>query len=138
MANIRAIRISIPPAKPQGSKNAYMINGKIVMTEAAVGLKKARQQASDLIAMAARSNGWERLAKDASAQVLIAHYMERPKTVTRKNPTVKPDLDKIVRYCLDAITQSGAVWQDDAQVVWIYASKQYAEIARTDLEIRCD
>lgn len=47
-----------------------------------------------------------------------------PKRV-RAWPTKKPDIDKITRSTLDALTQAGA-WQDDSQVVDLYVRKRYA------------
>jgi Holliday junction resolvase RusA-like endonuclease len=41
-------------------------------------------------------------------------------------PASTPDLDKLVRAVGDAITDSGVVWKDDAQVVQIRAMKRYA------------
>lgn len=38
---------------------------------------------------------------------------------------VRPDLDKLVRALLDALT--GVVWRDDAQVVSLRAGKEYAD-----------
>lgn len=40
-------------------------------------------------------------------------------------PISMPDLDKLVRGVLDALT--GRVWDDDSQVVELHASKVYAE-----------
>ena len=40
-------------------------------------------------------------------------------------PATKPDLDKLVRAVLDAITAAGTVWADDARVVEITAAKVY-------------
>ena len=37
----------------------------------------------------------------------------------------RPDLDKLCRAGLDAITMAGGVWQDDAQVCDLLASKMY-------------
>ena len=39
-------------------------------------------------------------------------------------PTTKPDLDKLLRACLDALT--GVAWGDDAQVVQAWCRKVYA------------
>ena len=59
--------------------------------------------------------------------VLDAHfYLPRPKSVkNRALPWRKPDLDKLVRGLCDALT--GTVVGDDAQVVKIVATKQYAD-----------
>lgn len=42
-----------------------------------------------------------------------------------KFPTTKPDTDKLLRACLDALT--GVCWRDDAQVILAVAVKVYAE-----------
>jgi crossover junction endodeoxyribonuclease RusA len=52
----------------------------------------------------------------------------RPKSVpVRKRPrhTAKPDLDKLIRAALDALT--GIIYQDDSQVVSISATKCYCD-----------
>ena len=42
-----------------------------------------------------------------------------------KHPAVRPDLDKLVRAVLDALT--GVAFRDDAQVVTLTARKRYCE-----------
>jgi Holliday junction resolvase RusA-like endonuclease len=49
----------------------------------------------------------------------------RPRTVTRQEPTVPPDLDKLVRGVLDALT--AIAYRDDAQVTRLTASKAYGD-----------
>jgi Holliday junction resolvase RusA-like endonuclease len=48
-------------------------------------------------------------------------------------PAVKPDVDKLARAVLDALT--GTLWRDDKQVVWLEASKHYGEPVRCELEV---
>ena len=58
--------------------------------------------------------------------VLLAFTFPRPKSITvKKRPhhTVSPDLDKLVRACLDAMTHT--VYMDDSQIVSINATKSY-------------
>lgn len=57
--------------------------------------------------------------------VSIDFLLPRPKSVKRETPCVRPDLDKLVRCCLDPL--SGIVWGDDGQVVAITAWKRYVE-----------
>lgn len=59
-----------------------------------------------------------------AVRVTILFEMKAPKTVTRKYPHVKPDLDKLVRAVLDGLT--GVAYDDDSQVVFIEASKCYS------------
>ena len=47
----------------------------------------------------------------------------RPKTVKRKHPSVRPDLDNYIKAVLDGM--NGIVWKDDAQVVELTAVKTY-------------
>ena len=57
--------------------------------------------------------------------VTIWFHIERPKTVKRTHPTVKPDIDKLARAILDACTNGGA-WDDDSQVIELSLRKVYA------------
>ena len=57
-------------------------------------------------------------------------YLPRPKTIKKADrplPIVPPDVDKLLRGCLDAIGQSGYIWGDDSQVVEAVARKHYAD-----------
>lgn len=56
--------------------------------------------------------------------VTLTFHLPRPKTVHRTYPSVKPDLDKLIRCVLDAITDSG-LWADDGCVVELNARKIY-------------
>lgn len=61
-------------------------------------------------------------------KLVIQFLMPRPASVSvkkRPHPTVAPDLDKLARGVGDALKQAG-VYKDDAQVVVIQATKQYA------------
>ncbi len=58
--------------------------------------------------------------------VALMFHLPRPKTVKRPLPSVKPDLDKLVRCVFDAITDSG-LWSDDGCVTSVFASKQYVD-----------
>ena len=63
--------------------------------------------------------------------VKIVFVMPRPKATpkTRATPPAvkKPDLDKLVRAVLDALTSAG-VYADDSQVVTVHAHKRLAEL----------
>jgi crossover junction endodeoxyribonuclease RusA len=47
---------------------------------------------------------------------------------------VRPDLDKLVRAVLDALSEAG-VWRDDAQVVSVVARKAYGSAPGLTVEI---
>lgn len=67
-------------------------------------------------------------------KVELRFYLPRGKTVRRQQPHVKPDLDKLVRAVLDAMT--GYCYKDDGQVVIIEAMKEYADFGHPGVEIR--
>lgn len=65
--------------------------------------------------------------------VRLGFVLPRPKSTPKRSPTPpatkRPDLDKLTRAVLDALTN---VWlADDSQVVHIEASKRIAEIDET-------
>ena len=73
--------------------------------------------------------GWS--ARAAGAQLLdgpigldLVFYLPKPQRPKSDLPLVRPDLDKLVRAVLDALT--GICYRDDAQVVHILARKCYA------------
>lgn len=55
--------------------------------------------------------------------VSIGFFLPRPKRTKLDSP--RPDLDKLVRSCLDAMT--GVIYADDSQVVRVTASKRWAD-----------
>lgn len=62
-----------------------------------------------------------------SVEVSIIFWLSRPKGLSRKVSamTKKPDIDKLVRNVLDALT--GVVYRDDALVVRLVVEKSYAD-----------
>jgi len=65
------------------------------------------------------------LFKGAVSVHLIFDFI-RPKSVSQKReyPTVVPDLDNLTKLVLDAANK--ILWDDDSQIVQIYAGKRYA------------
>lgn len=63
---------------------------------------------------------------DCPVGLLVTFTLPRPASAPRRRwaPDRKPDLDKLLRAVLDALTASGAV-VDDARVVKASASKRY-------------
>lgn len=60
-----------------------------------------------------------------ACSVQIQFLMPKPVSVKRSLPSVRPDLDKLIRGVLDALKEAG-VYKDDGQVVKIWAIKIYA------------
>jgi len=64
----------------------------------------------------------------------LIFFMPRPKTVKREAPWVYPDLDKLLRAVLDALT--GKVYRDDGQVIWVHMGEEYADNEEPGVFIR--
>lgn len=122
------LRIAVPGTPtPQGSKIAGVSNnGTIYLREAAgARLYDWRDNVAWQASIQADQQGWEQAT--AAVEVSIVFFLPRPKTVKRHLPSVKPDLDKLVRSTFDGLTQSGAVWVDDSQACHLTVSKIYAD-----------
>lgn len=115
---------------PQGSKR-HVGNGVMIESSAKV---KPWREAVKAAALA------ERVAHTPGPVSIALHFMfPRPKSHygTGKNahiqkpsaPTwhsVKPDLDKLIRSTLDALTDCGLI-DDDSRVVQLFPSKRYTD-----------
>ena len=102
----------------QGSKNAYLRGERIVLVETAKRLPAWRFQ----ISTAARELGKDLIEFDA-VRVTLLFMLPQPKKPVRQYPTTKPDIDKLSRAVLDALT--GVLYKDDSQVTQLDAQKVY-------------
>lgn len=61
-----------------------------------------------------------------SVYVWIAFYMPRPASLPKRQTDMvkRPDIDKLGRACLDALTD--VCFEDDSQVINLYMYKRYA------------
>lgn len=92
--------------------------------------EKVRQTA--LAAMT--DNHFTGFGRGVPVELCVGFTVARPKTVRRFRPTVKPDLDKLLRCLMDGLTDSGII-HDDAQITNIAASKGY--VRSSDDHPRC-
>ena len=63
--------------------------------------------------------------KDGPVSIYLQFNLLKPKSAKRDHPYVRPDIDKLSRAVLDAL--SGVVYADDKQVVKLTASKHYVK-----------
>jgi Holliday junction resolvase RusA-like endonuclease len=137
-------------AKPGGSKKAFKHpkTGQIIVTDMSGAAGKTWR--SDVQSAATphfvdQETG-EFLTETGPLEVEITFWRARPKSHygTGKNrdlvkdtapayPTVKPDVDKLSRAVLDALT--GIAWKDDAQVISKSVRKRYDHGDRTEIRI---
>lgn len=129
---------------PQGSKRGFYNKnlGRVQMVESS---KKVAPWRQDVTAAAlntlAEHHGWQPPTK--ATQIDIVFHLPRPKAHYRTGNRAhelrpdapeyvdkKPDLDKLVRSTLDALTTAG-VLRDDCQVARLCVEKRYAG-ARVD------
>lgn len=116
---------------PQGSKKAVPVKGgRTVLIETNDARKKAwRTEVADAIA------GWKEAHPDEVAAcpltgplfLSVTFYFHRPASVSVKKrpyPTVKPDVDKVVRSIMDCLKINGLIG-DDALVIDLHAKKRY-------------
>lgn len=76
---------------------------------------------------AAEAAKWEVPGRAIPIGVSVSVALPRPKSLARKQTShvKKPDLDKLVRAVLDALTGIG--YEDDSQVTMIDAIKEYVK-----------
>ena len=128
---------------PQGSKKAFVnprTNRAIIVDDNSKPLRSWRQ---DVIEAAKKARG-NRPPLDVALSLHVTFNMPRPKghygtkglrPSAPSRVTTKPDLDKLLRALLDAITISG-IWQDDGRVAVVVASKVYSDLPGCEVTIR--
>ncbi|MDD5511327.1 MAG: RusA family crossover junction endodeoxyribonuclease [Dehalococcoidales bacterium] len=111
---------------PQGSTRAFVKAGKAVVTQHSARKLKDWRGA---IAAVAQDVQREQLFYDEKGvyAVKAVFYLRRPKSLPKKvrRHYKRPDLDKLVRALLDALT--GVLIPDDSHVFQVEAEKRYAE-----------
>lgn len=109
-------------AAPQGSKR-HVGHGRMIEASKKVGPWRER------VALAAHAHGWTLAPSGVPIGVDLLFVRPRPvSTPKRRTPpaTKKPDLDKLERAILDALT--GIAYTDDSQVTDIHSHKRLAAI----------
>jgi crossover junction endodeoxyribonuclease RusA len=105
---------------PQGSKR-HVGNGVLVESSKAVGSWRS------VVAWSVAQQ-WRWPPIPGAVCVDLEFVMPRPKATPKVTPPAvkKPDLDKLLRAILDALT--GVCWRDDSQVDDAHATKRIAEL----------
>lgn len=108
---------------PQGSKTAKCVNGRAVMWETSKKVKVWRDTVTAQAQIEMIAYKLQTITNPV--ELHLTFYLPKPKSVDRNLPSVKPDLDKLIRATCDALTKS-SIYKDDALVVFLWANKQYA------------
>lgn len=126
MADLVTFTVFGPPATKGSTVSFLGSNGKVI-TKADCRTLKAWSEA---VGWAAREARVPLIVKPKAVLVSVRFEFVCPPSVTdRYHPTVKPDVDKLLRATLDALTGIG--FSDDAQVIEIRALKVYGPKALT-------
>ena len=106
---------------PQGSTRAFVVKGKPIITSTAKGLSAWRRLVADVAQDFAPEQPWQ-----GPVGIDLHFGLPQPKSAPKTRrvwPDKRPDLDKLTRAVLDALTY--VVFADDSQVVEIRATKDY-------------
>ncbi len=106
---------------PQGSTRVWMVKGRPITTSSAKGLSAWRRLVADVAQHYAPQQPWE-----GPVGIDLHFGLPKPKSAPKTRrvwPDKRPDLDKLTRAVLDALTY--VVFADDSQVIEIRASKDY-------------
>ena len=109
---------------PQGSMRGYVRGGHVAITSDNTKLRPWRDSVAWAAVEAMRAQGLT--VFEGPMVVRCEFFLPRPKSTPKRItcPAKKPDLDKLLRSCLDAM--AGIVYRDDAQVVTLTGWKRYA------------
>lgn len=118
---------------PQGSKVCKCLGARPVMWEANSKLKTWRDTVTAQAQIEMIARGLESIVNPV--ELVLDFRLPKPKSVTRDVPSVKPDLDKLVRAIGDALTKSG-IYKDDALVIALAASKSYSDVPGVYISIQ--
>ncbi len=135
MTPVKSLRIEVfgdPIA--QGSKRAFVVKGKAILTESAGGrLKTWRSE----IVSAARDQLNGDGPMTGPVRVTLFFWVRQPKRSKNALPIVRPDVDKLERAILDSLVAAG-VMRDDAQVTTISSRKRYGDPPRCVIAVAED
>ena len=118
-------------AETKGSARAFKCGSRCIITNDNPKCKAWQKK----VTIAALQAG---VQKQARSQVLITFRIEIPKTYLKKRNagdphTMKPDIDKLIRPILDALT--GIAYEDDNCVYFVSAKKVWAKENSTEIMI---
>lgn len=112
---------------PGGSKNAFRVGNRIVVTDAGGKRNKAWRKAVAAAAVKAIAE-YKHCISTGALRVEMIFYIQRPKSHRKGGPryhTYRPDLLKLARSTEDAL--NGLVWMDDSQICEEELSKKWIE-----------
>lgn len=132
---------------PAGSKTAFAFKRKNGKLGAAVTDASKRAKPWKYAVAARVAEEWDAAPLDCALAVDLHFTMPRLKSHFRTGKhaallrddapdwhTVKPDVDKLIRPCFDAL--KGLVWKDDTVIAQVYSTKRYGEKPGVQIVVR--
>lgn len=119
---------------PQGSKRAFVVGNRARVVEDS----KKSAPWRDSVAAAAVDAMAGAAPIEGPVEVTVTFLFVRPASVTehaRPLPSVRPDIDKLIRAVLDGLT-AGGVYTDDSRVTDLHTRKRYGTVARAEITVR--
>jgi Holliday junction resolvase RusA-like endonuclease len=107
--------------RPQGSKKAFVIKGRAVLVDASEGNYEWRRVVTNELA-----NDPDLVRYKGAVNVSLAFFMEKAKSNKTNLMTQKPDIDKLARSVLDAMTNAELI-EDDSKVIYLSVTKSWAD-----------
>jgi Holliday junction resolvase RusA-like endonuclease len=108
---------------PQGSKRAFVRGKRAVLVEMSTRVAPWRDAITTAALAASVPAGWLRTSAPVRVEVVFRVAAPKRPVKGRWSPSVRPDLDKLLRAVLDGL--SPVIWDDDAQVIEVVARKRY-------------
>ena len=108
----------------QGSTKAFVVGKRAIVTHDK--RKPLMDWRGDIAHAAAACSDGRFAQRGVPVSVAATFRLQRPKSAPKRitSPTTKPDLDKLTRSLLDALT--GVLWADDSQVETLDIGKRFA------------
>jgi Holliday junction resolvase RusA-like endonuclease len=116
---------------PQGSKRGFVAGSRAVVVDVNPESLGAWRSAVALAAAEAAAGK----TISGAIEVSATFYLKQPLSVKRAYPSVRPDVDKLLRSLLDGLTGSG-IWHDDSQVVDVFLRERYGDRPGADISVR--
>jgi Holliday junction resolvase RusA-like endonuclease len=127
--------------QPQGSTRGFVYNtynprtnqmqARAAITSDNAANKPWRQQVTQMAAIAAKG---ELIPRGTPVSIWLIFYFDPPKSLKKsasRLKTTKPDIDKLIRSVLDALT--GTIFEDDSQVAVCRMQKCFAQPERLEV-----
>lgn len=125
--------------EPQGSKKGFVKNGRAVLVDdnpKTLRSYRAETTREAIVTLSELDLPRPLAGKHVPVELDLEFIFVKPASVPKRRlwPVVPPDIDKLERATLDALT--GVLFVDDAQVVTVQKSKVYGPMEQVRISAR--